>query len=338
MRRQLQHIISLSAICVTMAACHPIEEFADNKRGDFDALWSTVDQHYCFFSEKGVDWSDVYNKYSPLVNEDISDRQFFGICEDMISELRDGHTNISSAFATSYYRKWWSDYPQNFNLRLVEQYCLGFDYQQIGGVIYGVLPGNVGYVYIPSFSSGPGVSNIDWILTDLNACNGLIIDLRDNGGGSMDNAENWVRHFILEERTVGYISHKTGPGHEDFSDPYPIKFDRLDSHNYVWIKPVVLLTNRSTFSAANYMVMCMRSLPNVTHAGATTGGGCGMPLTLEIPGGWSVRMSAVRVYDADMKLTEAGIAPDEGCEIDLDPEQALEGHDTMIDFAINLIK
>lgn len=333
MRKSLPLIISLLAL----TACHPIEDFSDSPRGTFDALWTAIDEHYCFFAEKDVDWEAVYTRYSPLVNDDITASQLFGVCSDMLAELRDGHTNLSSGFETSYYRNWWSDYPQNFNARIIEENYLGFEYKQLGNVIYGKLPQNVGYVNIPSFSSGLGNSNIDWILTQLNTCNGLILDLRDNGGGSMEYAEAWVRHFILEEQTVGYMQHKTGPGHQAFDSPYPIKFKPLTGDNYVWIKPVVILTNRSTFSAGNYMVMCMKSLPNVTHAGATTGGGSGMPLNMEMPNGWSVRMSAVRVLDADGNLTEEGIAPDPGCEVNMNPDKTLEGIDTMLDFAISLI-
>lgn len=104
------------------------------------------------------------------------------------------------------------------------------------------------------------------------------------------------------------------------------------------MKPVVMLTNRSTFSAANYMVMVMKSLPQVIHAGATTGGGSGMPLTLELPGGWSVRMSAVSVLDSRGNITEGGISPDSGCAVDLDPIDAMNGKDTMLEFAISLIE
>ncbi|MCM1310811.1 MAG: S41 family peptidase [Bacteroides sp.] len=333
----MRRILSLLIISLALTSCHPIEEYDNTRTGTFKALWSAVDEHYCFFAEKDVDWDEVYDKYSPLITDKISATQLFGVCSDMLAELRDGHTNLSSGFETSYYRNWWSDYPQNYDSRLIQQYYLGFEYKQLGNVTYGKLRQNVAYVGIPSFSSGLGNSNIDWLLYQLNTCNGLILDLRNNGGGSMDYAETWVRHFILEEQTVGYMAHKTGPDHEAFDDPYPIKFEPLTADNYVWIKPVVLLTNRSTFSAANYVVMCMKSLPNVVHAGAATGGGSGMPLTLELPNGWSVRMSAVRIYDADMNLTEGGIEPDEGCAIDLDPQQALAGIDTMLELAIKLI-
>lgn len=319
-----------------LAACHPLEEFDQDNRGDFEALWTIVDQHYCFFAEKDVDWEQVKNKYERKVNQPLTRKQLFDVCAEMLNELKDGHTNLSASFETSYYRQWWSDYPQNFNLRIIQEDYFKFQYKQVGNVIYGMLPQNVGYVLIPSFSSGLGSGNIDWILSDLRTANGLIIDLRNNGGGSMSYAEAWVRHFITKEQRVGYMVHKTGPGHDDFAEPYPIDFQPLSADNFVWVKPVVILTNRSTFSAANYMVMCMRELPQVTHVGATTGGGAGMPMSYELPGGWSVRMSAVKVLDTQMRTTEFGIDPDEGCAVDMDPAEL--HRDAMLDFAISIIK
>ncbi len=333
MRTSCLHIISL-LLAATLSACHPIEEFPADNSGSFRALWTALDQHYCFFAEKDVDWAEVRNSYEPLVAGDLSRQQLFGICADMVNELRDGHTNLSSGFETSYYRNWWSDYPQNYNARLIEQYYLNFEYRQLGNVTYGILPQNIGYVAIPSFNSGLGDSNIDWILASMTSADALIIDLRDNGGGSMSNAETWVRHFIREPLTAGYIQHKTGPAHDAFDSPHPIIFEPLTANNIVWIKPVAILTNRSTFSAANYMTMCMRSIPGVIHVGATTGGGAGMPITLELPNGWGIRMSAVRVYDSRMQLTEQGIAPTQGCAIDMDPDQALQGIDSIVELAI----
>lgn len=319
-----------------LASCHPIEEYEQNNRGDFEALWTIVDEHYCFFDEKDVDWDAVKAKYEPKVDQQLTRKQLFDICAEMINELKDGHTNLSAPFETSYYRKWWSDYPQNFDQRIIEEYYFEFNYKQLGNVIYGMLPQNVGYVLIPSFSSGLGAGNIDWILSELKTANGLIIDLRNNGGGSMSYAEEWVRHFITEKHRVGYMVHKTGPAHNDFDTPYPIEFEPLTGYNFIWVKPVVVLTNRSTFSAANYMVMCMKELPNVTHAGATTGGGAGMPMSYELPGGWSVRMSAVKVLDPQMRTTEFGIEPDKGCAINMNLHE--HDRDAMLDFAVSLIK
>lgn len=338
MRRLLRHTIKSLILLAGLTACHPLEEPQGGNRGNFEALWQTVDEHYCFFAEKEIDWQAIHDRYAPAVTPELSRSQLFGLCARMLNELRDGHTNLSSSFETSYYREWWSAYPQNFNLRIIQENYLNFDYRQLGGVIYGMLAQNVGYVHIPSFSSGLSSGNINNVLADLLTANGLIIDLRDNGGGSMSYAEEWVRHFTGQPLTVGYMQHKTGPGHDDFSTPFPIEFKAPAAGSIVWVKPVVILTNRSTFSAANYMVMCMKELPQVIHAGAVTGGGGGMPMSFELPGGWNLRMSAVKVLDVRGETTEFGIAPDEGFAVDMDPQAEANGRDSMLDFAINAIK
>ncbi len=335
--RESSLLISIASLLLA-CGCHPIEEFDRNNQGNFDALWTAIDEHYCFFDEKDVNWDDVYAKYSPMVNESLSRTQLFGICENMLNELQDGHTNLSSGFETSYYRNWWSDYPQNFNRRIIEENYLKFEYKQLGSVIYSILPENIGYILIPSFSGGLSNNNIDWILSDMLITNGLIIDIRDNGGGMMSNAEAWVQHFMTEPLTAGYMVHKNGPAHDDFDSPYPIEFNTLGAEHIVWIKPVVILTNRSTYSAANYFVMCMKELPQVIHAGATTGGGAGMPYSQELPNGWSVRMSSVKVLDSKGVITEHGIHPDENCEINMNPQAEAEGRDTMLEFAITLLQ
>lgn len=59
-----------------------------------------------------------------------------------------------------------------------------------------------------------------------------------------------------------------------------------------------------------------------------------MPFSSELPNGWGVRFSASPVRDPEGHLTEFGVEPTEGCAVDMDPVQALEGRDTMLDFAI----
>lgn len=336
--RQRLFLLVISALTL-LCSCHPLEEYDDTNAGDFEALWSLVDEHYCFFEYKNVNWQEVHDRYAPKVYEnELTRRQLFRVCADMLNELKDGHTNLSSGFETSYYRQWWSDYPENFSDRLIEQSYFDFNYKQLGGVYYGVLPQNVGYIRIPSFSSSLGSGNIDWIFADLALCNGLIIDVRNNGGGNLSYAETWIRSFLTEPITACYMVHKTGSGHTDFAEPEEVRYQPNEASHLVWTKPVILLTNRSTFSAANYFTAVMRTLPQVTHCGATTGGGSGMPMSYELPGGWSVRLSAVSVLDPEGRITEFGIAPADGCEVNMDPMDALNGVDTMLEFAISLIK
>ena len=336
--RNIFFITSLiSAILMGLTSCHKIEERADDPRGNFKALWSILDEHYCFFREKGVDWDQVHDKYARRIGSEMTREELFIVCADMLDELRDGHVNLSAPFNTSYYRKWWSDYPQNFNKRLIEESYFNFNYRQSSGMMYGLLENNIGYIYYESFSATVGEGNLDYALNFLAAARGLIIDIRDNGGGSLTNVETFVARFIDRPTLVGYISHKTGPGHDDFSEPYAITYNPAGPGRVRWAKPVVVLTNRSTFSAANNFASVMKLLPGVRIAGATTGGGSGMPYSSEIPCGWSVRFSACSILNANGVSTEGGVTPTEGCAVDMDPQDTLNGKDTMLEKAMELL-
>ncbi len=333
MRKNIVILFLVTFLC----SCHEIEEWDNDAQGNFDALWTILDEHYCFFEEKGIDWNAVYGKYAGKVSNGMTEEELFLVCAEMIDELKDGHTNLSSSFNTSYYRKWWSDYPQNYNERIIQEYYFNFNYRSTGGIDFGILPENIGYMHYGSFSYGIGEGNLDNVLAYFATCNGLIIDVRDNGGGNMTNVETLVRRFIDCRTLAGYISHKTGKGHNDFSEPYPYYYEPADAGRVMWGKPVVILTNRSTFSAANNFVSVMKSLPSVTVIGATTGGGSGMPFSSEIPCGWTIRFSACSVLDAYGRSTENGIEPSEGCAVDMELEATLDGHDTILDFAVRYL-
>lgn len=332
----IRHIVIIIAL-ILVAGCHPVESWDNNPKGNFEALWTILDEHYCFFKEKGVDWNEVHDRYYAKVSNNMTQQELFDVCADMLNELRDGHTNLIASFNTSYYRKWWSDYPQNYNARLIEEHYLNFNYRTVGGIDYAILPENIGYMRYGSFANPIGEGNLDHILAYFNVCAGLIIDVRDNGGGMLTNVETLVRRFITERMLAGYISHKTGPGHDAFSTPYAYYYDPAETGRIMWGKPVVVLASRGTFSAANNFVSVMKSIPGVKIVGAVTGGGSGMPYNSELPNGWGVRFSACSMLDPEGVSTENGVEPSEGCALDMDPQQALEGHDTILDFAIGLL-
>lgn len=329
-------LISFVAI-VSLQSCHSTEQWDNDPYGNFDALWTTIDRHYCYFDQKDVDWNALYDTYRDRLRPEMTDRELFTVLSDLLSNLRDGHTNLASPFDVYYYRAWWSDYPQNYSARLVEQYYLNFSWLTASGIIYGTLPDNIGYMRIDSFSAGMGEGNIDYVLYYLRSCSALIIDIRDNGGGDLTNVEKLVSRFITQPLLGGYIMHKSGPGHDEFSKPFPYTIDPAGKGRQMWGKPVAVLVNRSTFSAANDFTSIMSRLPQVKIVGSTTGGGGAMPFNSMLPNGWAVRFSSSPLLTPEMKSTENGIDPTPGCEVDLDPEQALLGIDTMIDRAASLL-
>lgn len=330
--------LSLLLILTLLPSCHRYEEFDSDAYGVFDALWATVDTHYCFFGEKDVDWNEVGNRYRAKLVDGITSEELFEVCCEMLAELKDGHVNLASGFDVFYYRDWWSAYPQDFDWRVVQQYYLDFDYKISSGLIYKVLPQNIGYIRYESFTLPVGEGNLDYVFNELSVCDALIIDVRDNGGGEMTNINRFLARFIHQPVLAGYIVHKTGPGHDEFSEPYPFKCNPADKGRIVWNKPVVILTNRACFSAANNFVAVMKWLPNVRIVGAKTGGGGGLPFTYQLPNGWRVRLSASPVYDAQGNNIENGVEPSEGCEVHCTTEELISGRDAILDFAITLFE
>lgn len=320
------------------SSCHDSPEYKDDIYGNFDALWDIVDTRYCFFEEKDIDWAEIGRNYRSQITPKTTQLDLFFICAAMLDELRDGHVNLSSRFNTSYYRKWWSDYPQDFDLRTLQEYYLEFDYLTTSGISYKKLPDDIAYMYYPSFSYMIGETSLDYVLAILHKSRGLIIDIRNNGGGALTNIKTLIGRFIDHKITGGYIKHKTGPGHADFSEPYPIEYEPAEPGRIKWDGPIVLLTNRSCFSAANDFTSVMKTLPNVTIVGAKTGGGGGLPFSSELPAGWSVRFSACPLLNPDGECTEDGVDPSEGCEVHCTPEELAQGKDAILDFAINLLK
>ena len=314
-------------------SCIREEEFDNTPQGNFEALWKLIDEKYCFLDYKQIDWDAIYDQYQPLITADMSSDGLFEVLGDMLAELKDGHVNLYSASNTARYWDWYLDYPRNYDEAIIEKY-LGRDYRISGGLRYTILEDNIGYISYTSFSSGVGEGNLDEALSYMAACNGLIIDVRNNGGGDLTYSSRIAARFTNERVLTGYIQHKTGPGHSDFSDPEPIYLE--PSINLRWQKKVIVLTNRHAYSATNDFINSMRYLPLVTIVGDQSGGGSGLPFTSELPNGWTVRFSASPHLDADKQHIEFGIAPD--VHVDMTEEDEAKDVDTIIETARSLLR
>lgn len=329
-------LIAVTILTSLLMSCVKEEEFSNTPQGNLEALWQIIDEHYCFFDYKqkqyGLDWNEVHSRYNQQVNQGMSKYQQFEVLTNMLSELKDGHVNLYTSFDLGRYWAWHENYPTNFSDTLFNIY-IGTDYRIASGLRYKILDDNIGYLRCPSFSNELGAGNLDEIFYYLAPCNGLIIDIRNNTGGLLSSAEQLAARFTNEKILVGYMQHKTGKGHNEFS---PLQEQWLTpSKGIRWQKKVVVLTNRQVFSAANEFTKYMKCCPHATVVGDHTGGGAGLPFSSELPIGWSVRFSACPMYDKDKNDTEFGITPHH--YVSLNDADLRRGKDTIIEYARSII-
>lgn len=325
----------LSSLLCT--SCITSEDFEDSHCGNFEALWTVLDEHYCFFDYKakeyGLDWNEVHSRYAAQVHDSLSTDALFQILSSMTYELRDGHCNLVAPHDVASYTQWYDAFPMNFSDSLQVKYIgKKADYRTTCGMKYRVMKNNIGYVRVPTFDVGIGDGNLHEIFMYLATCDALIIDVRSNGGGLLTTAQTLAGAFVNETTTCGFMTHKTGRGHSDFAEPKPMKV--TPAKGLRWQKPVVVLTNRRTYSAANAFVMFMHAL-GATTIGDRTGGGSGMPFTSELPEGWAVRFSACPMTDIEGRDTEFGIEPD--VHVDITPDDYQRSVDTILEYALDYL-
>lgn len=333
--KKLSYLLYILAT-VMLCGCVQEDEYQDTPEGNFEALWSIIDEHYCFLDYKkqtlGTDWDVIHSQYRQRLNTKMNNVQLFEVLAEMLAELRDGHVNLYASHDVGRNWSWYEDFPTNYYQDLQDAY-LGTDYRIASGLKYRILPDNIGYVVCNSFQTAIGNGNLSEVMHYLRSCNGLIIDIRDNGGGDLTNAERLAARFTNEKVLTGFIQHKTGRGRNDFSSPEAQYLEPADGVR--WQKPVVVLTNRRCYSAANSFVRDMRYCSQVTILGDQTGGGSGLPFSSELPNGWSVRFSACPMFDAQKQQIEFGIQPD--IQVSLTDEDRARGRDTLIEAARTLL-
>lgn len=345
MKKLLRFLFATSMLA--FISCDDDLKFEDDTEFDsitnFKFLWKEIDEKYCFFDYKKdsiKNWDDVYNEYLAKVYYDCTNTiQFFDILAEMLAELKDGHVNLYSTFDISHYDfDYNSPVDYNYNLMAYTDRYLAKDTRTSGGLKYKTMrDGKVGYIRYGDFSSSFSDGQLDFILSSyFEKTKGLIIDVRNNGGGTITNVNKMISHFIDEEAILGYRVNKTGPGHSDFSSPVVEKVAPYEN-GYIYTKPVYVLTSSGCYSATNEFVYAMKGLPRITILGGKTGGGCGMPFTTELPCGWKVRFSANPCFDKNMEITEFGVEPD--IELHLDEELAYtQKLDNIIETACDYIE
>lgn len=306
----------------------------------FDYLWNKVDQQYAFFDVKGVDWDSVYEVYRPKVYDGMKSDSLFSVCAAMLNTLQDGHTNLISVFDVSrndsvYYRM---IAHKNIDEEVVTLNYLTLNYHSTGGFAHNAIRnGEVAYVRYASFTDAVTEGYMDYLVATYKDCKGIILDLRQNGGGNVDNIRQMLSIFDNHGQPLYQTQIKSGPGHDEFTHLTTVNAPERDTvwHPDVYTKPVAVLIDRGSFSATSVFALCTMAYPNIKLFGDYSGGGLGLPNGGALPNKWTYRFSITRTLDMEGHNYENGVPPQE--RVILDRNLTAQGIDNVIETAADWI-
>ena len=306
---------------------------------DFDELWRTLGERYCFFSEKQTDWSKVRALYRPRALAADSDAAFTDVVRLVLAELYDAHTHLSDPADNTprwpFYDLLAERAGQSARIAAIQDDTAASDAGlAIGDIVSAIdgmpiehlirdlmpkcltqpdpaadayvlnvalsgrrgqgrrltvqsgnaparelplpvkkqvevadvesrrLAGGFGYIVIRSFGDNAVADAFDRALGELRDAPGLVIDVRNNGGGDTAVARPIMGRFITKPMPYAIMRRRAGTG---LSAPWT---ETVDPHGpFTYTKPVVVLTSHWSGSMAEGFPMGMRDIGRATTVG-----------------------------------------------------------------------
>lgn len=196
-------------------------------------------------------------------------------------------------------------------------------------VEYKMLENNIGYIQVSSFYEVTGDQFIEGI-NDLKAegMEGLIVDLRDNGGGLLDIAVMML-DYILPEGKIVYTEDKDGNVTSEYTS---------DAENQ-FTMPLAVLVNGYSASASEIFAGAVKDYGIGTIIGETTYGKGIVQRLFSMDDGSAVKLTIAKYFTPNGNdIHKVGVVPDVEVELDRDAYRESKGEkDNQLDAAIECI-
>lgn len=335
-------------------ACFAQDSKENKQLETFDSFWHFFDTHYASFPEKAVNWDSVYTVNNAKVKPTTTNEELFTIFKQMVLPLHDAHITVKSPdgkiFSASRPSRIKQEFAKTEGLKrtkynaMVDSTLRSYNFinfKNWGKKLYGnpffqtAENEKYGYLRINRFHSNQLMikglftsSKINAIFKQFEKKEGLIIDIRFNPGGQDAVAKNVAGHLTCNP-VIGYYKQTKIEGQ-------PNTFTPLEEH---WIKPigrttftkpVILLTNDCSVSAADVMALILMHFQNVTIIGENTNGSFSDIFPgirpKKLPHGWKITLSNQRYLSAD-KINYEG----KGIPVNVEVRNMLPDLDSMSD-------
>ena len=229
------------------------------------------------------------------------------------------------------------------------------------------------YLGLYSFDNAAVVKQFIEKLPEISNAKGVILDIRNNGGGSSANAKNIIKYFmegnlIYGERTYSRLHIPADKAIGSFLQPQDTvagkkewglsKKETVDYYNaskgsrlhaYAYepdtveldrskiIVPTVILTGNYTASAAEDFLIFADGQKHIKRIGEKTNGSTGQPYLIDLPGGGSAWICTKKAtYKDGREFVGIGVLPD--VEIKKTVKDFIKGKDPALEKAVEDIK
>lgn len=185
-------------------------------------------------------------------------------------------------------------------------------------VTYRLLNDSIGYLRIANFMDSDITTNFDRFFPQISRSKALIIDLRNNGGGNSNNGDHILAHLTADSllcaswSSPSYVPALASWGLQQNS--YRVAgrylYGRKDITPYT--RPIVVLINRGTFSAAEDFCAIIQGNGRARLVGEPTGGstGNGVRITLQEGVAWANICAKYDIGPGENDFVGRGLIPD----------------------------
>ena len=195
-----------------------------------------------------------------------------------------------------------------------------------------VIDQNIGYIEFTSFDEGTSQEfKAKYEELKNQGIKSLIIDLRNNGGGIVDEALEIADYILDKEQVILYEVNKKGEEKVSKSENDPI----------INI-PVIVLTNENTASSSEILAIALKENAKAKLVGTKTYGKGIIQTLMQLKDGSGIKFTTAEYLSPNKsKINEVGVEPDEKVEL---PETVKnifsikESEDTQLQKAIEMAK
>lgn len=284
---------------------------------------------------------ESYYPYMPAGTKHYRDMMALGTCvESSFPTLLQGNRSSTADIRVEDVR----GVVQDFKLkRTIFSEDAPWYFRNLPIVEYERLEGEVSYVALNTFRSQHVVAEFDKVFPKIKSSKGLIIDVRENGGGMSGLAYQIIGRLIDKPLPNGrWKSRKYIPSFHAWGKPegwYEAAHDPepLPLVEDPYLGPIVILAGPLTGSAAENFLVPFQAGGRAVLVGETTAGHFGNPLVSTLPGGaesYIVTMSST--YPDGKEYDGIGVIPD--VEVANTRSDVTLGRDRVLEKGLELLR